>query len=164
LFFELPPPIAEQVNVNTVLIAFIAALVTLATPAITVWGTIKVRSAEREEDRRDRALVADAVKKVATDVKEANVERVEQLRDIRATGEATHAIVNNQRTVMLRQIAVLARIVARDHPEDALLQKAARDAERDLEENMKMNEDPDTKPKLQKAEEAVRNGMNSEPA
>jgi hypothetical protein len=53
------------------------------------------------------------------------------LTRIKQTGEATHKIVNNQRTVMLRLVAALSRRVADDNPSDAAAQEAARLAESD---------------------------------
>ena len=135
-----------------IIVALIGALVTLGTPYLTAKAVSGSRTqdrldraAEREQDRLDRLAVAQQVKQVATEVKASNAERSEQLGHIKATGEATHAIVNNQRTVMLRALAVALRTIARDRPDDRDAQKAADDAEHDLAENEKNNADPATK-------------------
>ena len=159
---ETPPPqmpIGEQINLNTVLIAIVGAIVTLVTPYVTARviaasrmqdrlddeAKAKIardlRQEEREQDRLDRAAVADAVKQVAVSRKEDSA----VLEHIVTTGDATHAIVNNQRTQMLRQIAVLARAAALDHPDDVVIQEAARAAEEDLRKNLEENADPKTK-------------------
>ena len=69
--------------------------------------------------------VAETAKSLAADV----AERAEiRLSDIEETGKATHKIVNNQRTVMLRQVAVLSRLYANDHPDNEAAQTAAEQA------------------------------------
>jgi hypothetical protein len=54
-------------------------------------------------------------------------------RRIREVSESTHVIVNSQRTMMLRAIALLSRRVADDNPGDEKAQDAARTAETDAE-------------------------------
>jgi hypothetical protein len=53
------------------------------------------------------------------------------LTKIKETGEATHKIVNSQRSVMLRLIATLSRRVANDNPNDLTAQAEAEAAEID---------------------------------
>lgn len=73
----------------------------------------------------EASKASDAVIKVAE-------ENAKGLAEIAETSKATHKIVNNQRTVMLRQVAVLSRLYAKDHPEDDSAQVAAEQAENDL--------------------------------
>jgi hypothetical protein len=133
----MPPPTSIVVDPGLALIA--AGFFGLMTSALTIFGTQWAKSRDREDDRRDRAMVATKVADVAVEFRRDRAERTVEMRAIRTTSEATHAIVNNQRTVMLRQIAVLARIVARDHPDDTVLQRAAAAAEHDLAQNEALN-------------------------
>jgi hypothetical protein len=55
-----------------------------------------------------------------------------QLTHISDTGDATHKIVNNQRTVMLRVVAALAQRIATENPNDVAAQRAALEAAKDL--------------------------------
>jgi hypothetical protein len=52
----------------------------------------------------------------------------------RRIGEATHAIVNSQRTLMLRALHVLTIPIARENPNDTDAQEAADKAGRDLQD------------------------------
>ncbi len=174
LLLEVPPLSTDQININSVIIIVVGALVTLVTPWVTARALANSRgqdrldslalakqlrddrAAEREEDRKDRAEVANKVadaatkvEKVATETTQANTKREELLNHIVETSEATHAIVNSQRTQMLRQIAVLARALAKNHPRDKLIQEAARVAEEDLKKNIEENEQA---AKIQKVE------------
>ena len=56
-----------------------------------------------------------------------------KLDKIVATGEATHTIVNNQRTVMLNVVAALTERIAKENPADEAAQVAARNARLDTE-------------------------------
>lgn len=49
---------------------------------------------------------------------------ITNLTNIEKTGEATHRIVNSQRTIMLRLIALQAKRIATDNPNDADAQRA----------------------------------------
>lgn len=53
------------------------------------------------------------------------------LTKIKNTGEATHKIVNSQRSVMLRLVAALSRRIAVENPRDVAAQDAANAAEQD---------------------------------
>ncbi len=50
---------------------------------------------------------------------------------IRDLSESTHHIVNSQRSLMLRTIALLSRRIADENPSDKKAQKAAKEAEQD---------------------------------
>lgn len=54
-----------------------------------------------------------------------------RLAGIASSTNATHKIVNSQRTVMLRMVAQLARRIADENPDDLKAQQAAQDAEQD---------------------------------
>ena len=60
------------------------------------------------------------------------VNAVLQIR-VKRIAESTHIIVNSQRTVMLRAIALLSRRVASENPNDGKAQTAAKAAEEDAE-------------------------------
>jgi len=147
---------------DNVLIVIVGAAVTLLTPYLTARAIREQKKEEREQDRldkeqdrtqdrADRLEVAELVAKVAIDVRKSNAATSAQLTNIADTSDATHAIVNNQRTVMLRALAVAQRVIANDHPDDPTAVKAAEDAERDLAENMRTSNDPDTKLSLPRA-------------
>lgn len=124
-------PLVDGANINTVLIALIAALVTVVTPAITVWANTQARKSEREEDRKDRAAVANKVEEVAQNaLKDSAV-----LGRIETIADSTHKIVNSQRTAMLRQIAMLSRALSNARPRNKDLLEAAVIAERNLQTN-----------------------------
>ncbi len=52
---------------------------------------------------------------------------------VKRIAESTHIIVNSQRTMMLRAIALLSRRVADENPSDGKAQEAAKVAETDAE-------------------------------
>jgi len=60
------------------------------------------------------------------------VNAVLQIR-VKRIAESTHVIVNSQRTMMLRAIALLSRRVADENPADSKAQEAAQVAETDAE-------------------------------
>ena len=74
--------------------------------------------------------VAETAKSLAAGVAEKSEAHFIELEE---TGKATHRIVNSQRTVMLRQVAVLSRLYANDHPENKEAQVAADQAEADTQ-------------------------------
>lgn len=150
LGLEVPPITPDQVNLNTVLIAVVAALVTLLTPVLTALVTVLIKKSDRAEDRADRAAVAAKVEKVAEKAEETD----KKLEKIVSTVDGTHVIVNSQRTVMLRQISVMARLIANDHPKNKAAQAAAKAAAKDLEENIQGNEAAAVQ-KLKDAEKAA---------
>lgn len=117
---------------DPVTLALIAAIISTIVGPIVVFF---VNRANQREDWRRQDAVADKVAKVAELAATSN----ETLKSVAATGEATHRIVNSQRTVMLRTIAVSARALANAYPGDLVLLKAADDAEHDLAENVKEN-------------------------
>jgi hypothetical protein len=57
-----------------------------------------------------------------------------RLDNIQKTAESTHTIVNSQRTVILKVVAVLARRVANENPADIAAQIAADEAEKEAHE------------------------------
>ncbi len=59
------------------------------------------------------------------------------LEKIRQLAISTHAIVNNERSVMLRTIANMAARIARDNPEDVAAQKTAIDTQDDADKARK---------------------------
>ena len=61
-----------------------------------------------------------------------------KLDSIQKTTDNTHTIVNSQRTTMLRMVAVLARRVAKENPDDDAAQRAADEAENDADEARKI--------------------------
>jgi hypothetical protein len=79
----------------------------------------------------DAARAQAAAAEAATELVRTARGQASQLDKIQETGEATHVIVNSQRTKMLELMAALARRVADDHPDDPLAQKAAELAEKD---------------------------------
>jgi len=87
-------------------------------------------ASQAARDAADAAIALVAAAKVTT----------QQIDTIVATSEATHKIVNNQRTVMLRVVALQARRIANDNRDDGEAQKAARDAEADLLDAERVNE------------------------
>lgn len=123
------PPLVVDPGLALIAAGFFGVL----TSMVTIFGTQWAKSKDRDDDRKDREQARAERAQLASDVK-----------DVKRTGAATHVIVNNQRTVMLRAIAILARRLANDHPEDAELAKAAADAERDLRENEIANANPES--------------------
>jgi len=61
------------------------------------------------------------------------VNAVLQIR-VKRIAESTHVIVNSQRTMMLRAIALLSRRVAYENPDDVKAQEAAEAAEQDAKQ------------------------------
>ena len=57
-----------------------------------------------------------------------------KLDRIAKTGDATHKIVNSQRTVMLSLVATLAERIAAENPQDTAAQTAARVARREADD------------------------------
>ena len=128
---------------DTVLLAIIAVM----SPIITGTFLFFTQRANKREDWKRQDAVAAAVQSVKEDAIIANAERSEQLTGIKQTGDATHAIVNSQKTVMLQSLAMMARARASDHPDDPTLAEVARQTEKDLEDNVRENADPATKVK-----------------
>lgn len=133
--------------------ALVALFITaIAAPFVANWqnNRIAVAREQRDNARQDRvaAIAVKAAKKVqqvATTLEKSNKTTTAQGAEVLAVSKATHAIVNNQRTQMLRQIAVLTRAAASDHPTDKVLAEAAAAAEADLAKNVEENADPATK-------------------
>lgn len=136
-------------NTALIIVAIIGAIGVISSgflaPVMISWMGGRQRAIERAEDRADRLLVATKVDNVASAVHISDDARTAVLGHIAKTGDATHAIVNNQRTVMLRSLAIMARRLAVAFPDDPILQKAADDAEHDLAMNVIDNADPATK-------------------
>src|ERR1019366_4767100 len=96
--------------------------------------------------REDAAHAEEAAVNAAMALVKAAKTTNRKLGHIANTSDATHAIVNNQRTTMLRAIAVLSRRAADDRPKDAKAMQAADDAENDLRNAEDANASADTKP------------------
>lgn len=124
---------------DTVMLAAIAVL----GPVVVSIAAFFISRSNKREDWRRQDEVAEQVAKVARLAAESS----KTLVGIAETGEATHRtseliheIVNNQKTTMIRTVAVSARALANAFPDDPVLRKTADDAEHDLEENIKENE------------------------
>lgn len=68
-----------------------------------------------------------------------------QVVRVKKVTEATHAIVNHDRTIILEGNALTLRIAAADHPRDAGLQLAASRAEQAAQDARDANAPADTK-------------------
>lgn len=122
---------------DTVLLALIAAVIGLVSPMILAGVMFFANRANKREDWRRQDAVAEAAKE-AIKVAEKSGETLKVIAETGAktnkTGEATHALVNSQRIVMLRAYAVLARSYSDDHLEDPARREVAEKAEHDLSE------------------------------
>jgi hypothetical protein len=89
----------------------------------------RLDAAQAQADaRRAQAQASLAAEKLVN----ANSVVITNLAAIGEMGKATHRIVNNQRTVMLRLIALQAKRIAADNPDDAAAQLAALQASADV--------------------------------
>lgn len=87
---------------------------------------------QQEANALAQAQALEAAKELVEAAKIQN----EQLSHIANTSDATHKIVNSQRTVMLRMVAALARRIATENPADTAAQRAAEAAEFDAQNSM----------------------------
>lgn len=123
----------------------VAIIVLIGTISSTVVGPVilSMLTDRQSRAREDRQIVRQ--NEVARLAAAAASAQADQLNHIGVVADATHKIVNNQRTVMLRSLAVLARKFSNAFPKDTDLRKAAEAAEHDLELNEQENADPATK-------------------
>lgn len=116
---------------DTVLLALIAAIIGLVSPMILAGVMFFAQRANKREDWRRQDEVANEFRKATKVAEKAN----ETLVSIAKVGELTHKIVNSQRTILLRTVALSARALSNAYPNDPLLLKSAQDAENELKEN-----------------------------
>lgn len=133
--------------------ALIALFITaIAAPFVANWQNNKLAEGreKRANDRTDKVAAqavraAKKVAQVATKLEKSDKASSAQLDKIVKTGDATHKLMNNQRTEMLRGFAITLRAIASDHPEDTILVAAADAADKALAQNVAENADPATR-------------------
>ena len=84
----------------------------------------------QEAASKAAAQAADAAARLIETAQTSNA----KLDRIAKTGDATHKIVNSQRTVMLSLVAALAERIAAENPQDTAAQTAARVARREADD------------------------------
>lgn len=128
--------------VSLVLVALIVGVFGFAGPIIVQRSANKQREKERREDKADRAALIESTNKAATTLVESNkkvaaaaIEAGDRtlgtLQEIKLTGEATHTIVNSEKSKMVVRLAKQARLIARLMPDDAEAQTIASEAEKE---------------------------------
>lgn len=134
-------------------IALIALFITaVAAPFIANWqnNQLAIGREKRAEIRQDKVArlavtAAKKVQQVAEKLEKSDAVSAAQGAEVLAIGKATHKLVNNQRTEMLRGFAVTMRAIAKEHPDDVEIVAAATEADKALAANIKENADPETK-------------------
>lgn len=137
-------------------IALLALVITaIIAPFVANWQNNKlaIDRERRTNERQDKvaALAARAARKVtqvATKLEKSDAHTNAQLGTIVATGNATHKLMNNQRTEMLRGFSVTLRAASNANPKDMALSAAADAADKALAQNIAENSDPATKAPL----------------
>jgi hypothetical protein len=124
-------------NLSTVVVALIVSVIA---PSLLAFLTNRSRRQEKIEDwkRQDDVAnqAAEAAKllinsnaEVASTLATSVTETRSKLADLKKTADGTHIIVNNQRTVMLRLIAQMAKRIAIENPSDPEAQTHAKAAQ-----------------------------------
>jgi hypothetical protein len=111
-----------------------------------IFGQRAVKASHRAElatlkAQEDAATAQSAALEAAKQLVEVAKETTPLLQEISKTGQATHVLVNNDRSILKARIADLTRLVARLMPEDADAAAAAAEAQKDVDRSPRVEKE-----------------------